>query len=275
MATTMVWSFAMAIAALTAFGRACICLERRPSSLECKEPHEGRPQAQKDTGVQLEVLQFEPSGKFHFLKLPPEIRNMIYRLSLVDIGPERLPQRRFWLPSFRQPALTQVSRQIRRDTLPMFFESNLFMLRVPSPSHSLDLHHAREEQRWMKFVRGLKLFAACGYLSMVSRMAIVYSDQGSEGSQCFGLFRRCKRTEIIVECFRCELQPPDFEELARKGSTSEAELRDIWQLRMGTRVGNDDTDWNDCDAVDESLATAVGELANELRRQAYFSDAEY
>lgn len=197
---------------------------------------------------------------------------MIYRLILVDVDYEG--QHRPWFPAFRQPTVTQVNRQIRKDTLPMFYANNMFKLRVPSPHHSFDLDHAKEEQRWMRFVRGLKLVAACGYLPIVRHLTITYTDRGLERDQNLGPFSIDTGMNIIIECFRAEYKTPNFEELARKMGISKERFKANWDLMMGIRVGNDDTDWKDCDAVDEALQIAIDQFTAKLEDRGYLRAAD-
>lgn len=197
---------------------------------------------------------------------------MIYHLILVDLDYKGRPHRP-WLPSLRQPALTQVNRQIRRDTLPMFFSNNMFILRVPSPDHNPDLDHVREEQRWMRFIRGLKLFSACGYLPIVRHLTITYTDHGPDMDQGSVMFGTGRGAIIKIECCCAEPKAPNYEEIARKMGTSADRLRLYWQLMMGTRVGNDETDWSDRDAVDEALSIAIDEFATAIRGRGYLQEA--
>ncbi|KAK5127963.1 hypothetical protein LTR85_005080 [Meristemomyces frigidus] len=78
------------------------------------------------------------SGKTTFLDLPPEIRNHIYELSGCLKGLPMLQMRstvtrrgsrhaqEHTLPT-TQPSLTMMSKQVRRDTLPMFYGNHGFV----------------------------------------------------------------------------------------------------------------------------------------------------
>ena len=68
-------------------------------------------------------LEMDPE-KTDFLDLPPELRNRIYELSLVQgrsINPVHLEDQ-------RQPAITRTCHQIRKETLPIYYSQNHFIL---------------------------------------------------------------------------------------------------------------------------------------------------
>jgi hypothetical protein len=79
----------------------------------------------------------DPEQSFQFLKLSGEIRNAIYLLAVVCSGGVRplsktehrelkslgLPQAKEY---HRQPAITRVSRQLRHETLPLYYAKNVF-----------------------------------------------------------------------------------------------------------------------------------------------------
>ena len=62
---------------------------------------------------------------FRFMDLPPELRNWVYQYALL----ERRIQR---LRCFTTPALSRVCRQLRNETLPIFFYLNTFVAEVKS-----------------------------------------------------------------------------------------------------------------------------------------------
>ncbi|KUI65871.1 hypothetical protein VM1G_02161 [Cytospora mali] len=263
MSSAMVWTWALAIIALTALSKSY----RRPQQRDQHdENYEGNQASHEKPQGHQAVVPFEPAGQFNFLRLPPEVRNEIYRLILVDFDSEGGPYRP-WLPAFRQPALTQVNWQIRKETLPMFFAHNMFTLRISYPDSCLDIDHAREEQRWMGFLRGLKLFAASGHLPIVRHLTIEYTDQGvattiTDSKVC-----------IVIESSRFKLEMPDFKEVDSKTGETEDQHRLIWEFLTGTRVGDEDTDWNDADAVDEALGTAIDEFTQRIQDLGYTSEA--
>ncbi|TKA72565.1 hypothetical protein B0A49_06034 [Cryomyces minteri] len=59
---------------------------------------------------------------FPFLKLPPELRNVIYNLALVECHTVRMLVR----PMTKQPALARVCRQVRNECLPIYYGNNHF-----------------------------------------------------------------------------------------------------------------------------------------------------
>ncbi|KAK1819953.1 hypothetical protein LTR12_005675 [Friedmanniomyces endolithicus] len=77
------------------------------------------------------------SDESPLLALPPELRNRIYELVLVDDGNEIIdiyPETDHFVtnPYLWQPALTRVSKELRHETLAMFYGQNTF--RVPLTS---------------------------------------------------------------------------------------------------------------------------------------------
>lgn len=197
---------------------------------------------------------------------------MIYRLVLVDIDYEG--RHRPWVSGFRQPTITQVNRRIRKDTLPMFFANNLFTLQVPSPHPDLDHDHVKEEHRWIRFVRGLKLVAACGYPPVVRHLTIMYTDRDSDSRKGLGMFSTDTGVEMIIECFRTKYKTPNYKDIARKMGISEESLEATWDLMMGTKIGTEETDWNDYDAIDEALGIAIGDVATKLGDRGYHHAAD-
>jgi hypothetical protein len=63
----------------------------------------------------------DPSSK-DLLKLPPELRNMVYKYSLDSLGP--IPTAHF------QPGITLASRIIRQEALPLFYQRSTFEARL-------------------------------------------------------------------------------------------------------------------------------------------------
>ncbi|KAL2358816.1 hypothetical protein BJ546DRAFT_27787 [Cryomyces antarcticus] len=59
---------------------------------------------------------------FPFLKLPAELRNVIYNLALVECHTIVMLVR----PMTKQPALTRVCRQVRNECLPIYYGKNHF-----------------------------------------------------------------------------------------------------------------------------------------------------
>lgn len=71
---------------------------------------------------------FQERPKFMFLRLLPEIRNNIYRLVLC---PDPDDANNGAVVSLTQPALTRVNRQIRGETLTIFYGENHFAIAMP------------------------------------------------------------------------------------------------------------------------------------------------
>lgn len=109
---------------------------------------------------------FVPSGHFPFLRLPPELRNVIYRLVLVTFD-----NKGGLFPVFlTQPALTRVNRQIRKETLGIFYAENKFAMNI----HILDpwkTDHLEEHQR-LRFLRSVKLLAVSGHFDLIQQLEI-------------------------------------------------------------------------------------------------------
>lgn len=101
--------------------------------------------------------------------------DMIVCLSNTDNEGHLLPA------SLAQPALTRVNRQIRAETLSLYYESNeLFLLRLESDVEegwwsSREMHHRR---RHLQLLRGLSALAAAGRLALVQHLVILCSPQG-------------------------------------------------------------------------------------------------
>jgi hypothetical protein len=76
------------------------------------------------------VVEAEPGTGF--LDLPPELRNRVYAL----FSQRELPLR---LRRFKPPAIARVSRQLRWEALPVFFDINTFVAEIVVPfSYRLD-----------------------------------------------------------------------------------------------------------------------------------------
>ncbi|TKA81415.1 hypothetical protein B0A49_00654, partial [Cryomyces minteri] len=73
-------------------------------------------------------------AQFPFLKLPPELRNRIYKLVLIRRWPIIAD---IWFMVVDPPALTQVCQQLRRETLPIFYGANKFAGDVIGDQNSL------------------------------------------------------------------------------------------------------------------------------------------
>lgn len=71
-------------------------------------------------------LLIELQALSRFQRLPAELRNVIYSSALSLDEDEKQT-----LDSLLPPALTRVSRHIRRDTLPIYYGTNYFNFYIP------------------------------------------------------------------------------------------------------------------------------------------------
>lgn len=89
-------------------------------------------QASATTGA---VLRSNPNKSASLLTMPPEIRNEIYRLVLLE------DQVTVNDTSHTTPALLSTCRQLRKEASPIFQQENKFVLDVDSFQMGLTLHH--------------------------------------------------------------------------------------------------------------------------------------
>ena len=94
-------------------------------------------------------LSLSNKPRSRLLDLPPELRDMIFTFALTSSKPIvsfRLDE--YQKQSYQeviQPPLTKVSRQIRRETLPIFFSCNSIILHTESTK-------SRDSQRWLQCI---------------------------------------------------------------------------------------------------------------------------
>ncbi|KAL1866901.1 hypothetical protein Daus18300_006604 [Diaporthe australafricana] len=70
---------------------------------------------------------------FPFLSLPPEIRNKVYRRPCIYRTPASWRYLGFFcFPDLRQAPITRVNKQIRSETLPMFYGRHRFIIELPN-----------------------------------------------------------------------------------------------------------------------------------------------
>lgn len=99
------------------------------------------------TGPQLTRPQ-DTARQFSFLLLPAEIRNKIYRYSLVEApSADRIE-------GLAQPPLTCTNVQIRSEALPIYYGENRFQLNIPAPPWT------SEEDDWPDFIKMFRVFKA-------------------------------------------------------------------------------------------------------------------
>ncbi|KAK4503640.1 hypothetical protein PRZ48_004555 [Zasmidium cellare] len=81
----------------------------------------------------------------HFLRLPAELRNVVYSLIFATTSkPE--------ISSFRPPAITQVSKQLRDESLPLFFAETVFRMPVGGNFESTHVERIRRRDRFLGFL---------------------------------------------------------------------------------------------------------------------------
>lgn len=213
------------------------------------------------------ALFFEPPRPFNFLGLPAEIRVLVYRHVFVE--------NKYEVPRavlFRQPALSQVNRLVRREALPVYFANTDLIIRIPMPVcpcsydygfFKMDLDYVNserdlEEQRWVALLDRLRLFALSGNLHKVKQLTIsmgpvfvldAHNDQYT-----------------TIQCFLNEPERPNIELCSLLMRRGEGWCRAMWGAMSGTRIGEDNTDWDDVDAIREALESATQALGSKLER---------
>ncbi|KAK7914057.1 hypothetical protein PG985_011760 [Apiospora marii] len=70
---------------------------------------------------------------FGFLDLPPELRNKIYYLALGEYETSSDPYGPTTCTALAPPALTRTNRQIRKETLGLYYSQNRFSFKLPFP----------------------------------------------------------------------------------------------------------------------------------------------
>ena len=106
------------------------------------------------------------SGRCHLLELPPELREAIYAFALVSYKPtvtfklDRYQQDTY--TQANQPPLTRVSRQIRQETLPVWYGGNDIVLHAEGGKaddarkwlvrHEQHLPKLRQVSFWIRYV---------------------------------------------------------------------------------------------------------------------------
>lgn len=114
------------------------------------------------------MLDQTTAPKTGLLDLPAELRNTIWEYALVRTGPIRSMLPLASRPhAFQQPSLTAVSRQIRAETLPIFYHANSF----EAPYwYELKLFVRRMDKANVKFLRCLQLDWTEYELAVAARM---------------------------------------------------------------------------------------------------------
>lgn len=86
-----------------------------------------------------------PVGEFPFLRLPGELRNMVYKHALVTDGKVNIT-REHGIP---EPALLSTCKKIRKEAIGIFYHDNTFQLTARS-------HHPAVNLMWTRKVRSLR-----------------------------------------------------------------------------------------------------------------------
>lgn len=84
-----------------------------------------KPKSKKGELIQLLEKADDDQTFVRFMDLPPELRVHIYELSFKSFGRLDYPA---------QPPITQVSRLLREESLPVFYKTCTFMITVPNPN---------------------------------------------------------------------------------------------------------------------------------------------
>ena len=74
------------------------------------------------------------------MELPAELRNYIYTFALVDEGPIVIEPCIIGPQRVHQPALTRAARQIRLETLPIFYGQNIFEFDIQEHNLKIKTH---------------------------------------------------------------------------------------------------------------------------------------
>ncbi|KUI72140.1 hypothetical protein VM1G_07431 [Cytospora mali] len=181
----------------------------------------------KTVALLLETDDIQVSCKkpFHFLNLPPEIRNDIYRLALVQPTTTDLAS--------PQPALTRVNKQVRAEALSIYYAENKFSLLLGRPTLFGWIWGGDEfSRRYDRFV------------------AMMNALPNQPGGNNFRFIR-----EVSVLVFAREGY------LGFRMSMTGA-LQQCHKVRIGEGIGGRTLDWSDGEAVREAYLVALGVSLN-------------
>ncbi|KAK5721799.1 hypothetical protein LTR15_006391 [Elasticomyces elasticus] len=137
---------------------------------------------------------------FPFLQLPPEIRNTIYELSIPDGGDRTLPS-----PcgchvhdgeTTREPAITKVCRQIRTESLPIYYDYNHLQLHTLRYDCSAFIAHCERIRTW-----GVKKIKAADVY--IGEIELSPSPVVRCGDTLWGLFKWLAVTKMSVN-LKCD-----------------------------------------------------------------------
>ena len=141
----------------------------------------------------------ELSAPFPFLKLPPELRQNVYKFILIqDKQPLRPIKRPKLYPEPRKPAsaILAANRQVYLEAHPIFLSGNEFLLRGTATDHS-----------WLKALgsKGLKDLRKITYVKRLKYDWFNFQDWNSY--RTFSLLAKCPRLSltIIAHCHQISL----------------------------------------------------------------------
>lgn len=178
-----------------------------------------------------------------FLLLPGEIRNKIYRYL---VGPKFDHDEIISLSLFRtQPAMTRVNKQIREESLSIYYGENRFWVEVYLEDEDdgyLDIDDIDD----LYFRDSIKRFAP--------------AQAQSAGIQNSLRHIRDFEAKFHVATYKALESVAKFEKRPDGEFRSETD----WWLLAGDRLGDDDTDWADRTSVDALVKQCMEALPFEL-----------
>lgn len=181
---------------------------------------------------------------FRFLFLPDEVRNMIYR-DLV--GPKFHDDKIISLSIFKsQPAITRVNKQIRAESLSIYYAENKFWMAVSITHFHRAVLHVRAINH-IKFCDNIKRF-----IPARARVA---------GVQTSLHHIRDFRAEIYIENYSSGQNAAIFEKVPDISVWRGTE----WRRQTAHRLGGDETDWADRSSVRELIAEWTGAIPHAFR----------
>lgn len=177
----------------------------------------------------------DESREFHgFLELPPELRQRIYVYAFSY--PDNAHYR-------QQPAISRTSHQIRKESLPVFYETNRFGFLVDRTGGAYSLHQYVLEH-W-------PVFTAPAYVAMIRHFELTLlghdtrcrvkidlpSDDGKRGLviQVWSLFPEVRMTREMME--KCQasverLMRPRIEVLLKEVGLGKFGTREVMQIAL-------------------------------------------
>lgn len=178
---------------------------------------------------------------FQFTELPPEIRNKIYRFSLVDND----------LISLAQPALTRVSRVIRFECLPVFYGNNAFLLELPVAKNEYNKIETDAWGLFLQSMRALHVTRETG-LGHIRRLGVFYSEPIYDDLEIY-----CRDTWEENEGLTYQEDMQGCLDVVLFMRDKAPELTSgCWGTDKQYRLGNELTDWGNKTEVEEAFDSA-------------------